>query len=250
MKVAAYVRVSTDGQVGEDRFGLATQKADIKAFAKREGYRIVAWFSDEGVSGSTLERPGLQDLMRRGSEGEFEAMVVAKMDRLSRDLMAQLWLEKELLKVNIEIISASEPFRGQDPMNVLFRQIIGAFAQFERCRITERLSGGRKQKAGQGGYAGGAAALGYRSARGTKRLEVDTDKANTVKRIFAIREEWPDASLRDIAEMLNSEGLLTTQGKPFMAMQVKRVLDREDLYRGTYNYAGIVSPGQHEAILL
>ncbi|MDD1652647.1 MAG: recombinase family protein, partial [Methanomicrobiales archaeon] len=66
-------------------------------------------------------------------------------------------------------------FCGQDPANVLFRQIIGAFAQFEKARITERPSGGRKQKASRGGYAGGAAAMGYKATRGAKALEFDTE---------------------------------------------------------------------------
>jgi site-specific DNA recombinase len=151
MKTAGYLRVSTDGQVGEEnRYGLATQRADIESYARREGHEIVAWFSDEGISGGTPNRPGLMDLISHGAAGEFQGMLIAKMDRLSRDLMMQLWIEKELLKADVEILSASESFCGQDPANVLFRQIIGAFAQFEKARITERLSGGRKQKASRG----------------------------------------------------------------------------------------------------
>lgn len=249
MKVAGYIRVSTENQAGEDRYGLPTQKADIKAYAKREGHEIVAWFSDEGISGGTMDRPALHDMMHRGAAGEFQGMLVAKMDRLSRDLMAQLWIEKELLRSGIEIISVSEPFRGQDPANVLFRQIIGAFAQFEKARITERMSGGRKQKASRGGYAGGSAALGYRAVRGNKSLQVDPAKAETVKRVFTIRREWPDAPLREIADILNAEGHRTAQDKAFTAMQVKRVLDRVDLYRGIYHYAGLSASGQHEAIM-
>lgn len=228
---------------------MATQRADIESYARREGHEIVAWFSDEGISGGTLDRPGLMDLISHGAAGEFQGMLIAKMDRLSRDLMMQLWIEKELLKADVEILSASEPFCGQDPANVLFRQIIGAFAQFEKARITERLSGGRKQKASRGGYAGGAAAMGYKATRGAKALEVDTEKVETVKRVFTIRQEWPGVSLRKIAELLNGEGYTTTRGKAFTPVQVKRVLDREDLYRGICHYAGISSRGQHEAII-
>ena len=163
------------GRLARNRYGLASQRADIERYARREGHEIVAWFSDEGISGGTVDRPGLMDLISHGAAGEFQGMLIAKMDRLSRDLMMQLWIEKELLKADVEILSASELFCGQDPANVLFRQIIGAFAQFEKARITERPSGGRKQKASRGGYAGGAAAMGYKATRGAKALEFDTE---------------------------------------------------------------------------
>jgi len=79
------------------------------------------------VSGATLDRAGLQAMLTDAARGGFQAVVVAKMDRLARDLMAQLWIEKEfqlwiekeLMKAGVEIVSVAEPFRGQDPANVL-----------------------------------------------------------------------------------------------------------------------------------
>ena len=249
MKAAAYIRVSTDGQVGEERFGLEAQRSDVQAFADAHGIEVVEWFEDAGVSGATLDRPGLGALLAATAAGGFGAVLVAKMDRVARDLMAALWIEKELLKAGAEIVSVSEPFRGADPANVLFRQIIGAFAQFEKSRITERMSGGRKQKATRGGYAGGGVPMGYAAERGSKALTVDDDAARTVRRVFELRENAPAASLREIAEALNTEGFTTTTGRPFSKVQVKRVLDRADFYRGAYQYAGIEAPGKHAAIL-
>lgn len=249
IKVAGYLRVSTEGQAGEDRFGLADQQQTIEGFAQTQGMEIVAWYSDEGISGATLDRPGLQSILHEASSGVFQALLVAKMDRIARDLMAQLWIEKELLRHDVEIISASEPFRGQDPANVLFRQVIGAFAQFEKARIAERMTGGRKQKARGGGYAGGAAAIGYRAERGSKVLHLAPEKADTVRHIFELRRQYPEWSLQKLADKLNSEGHTTAQGKPFQKMQVKRVLDRYPFYRGLYRYSGIQAEGKHKAIL-
>jgi DNA invertase Pin-like site-specific DNA recombinase len=171
------------------------------------------------------------------------------MDRLARDLMASLWLEKELLRAGVEVVSVAEPFRGQDAANVLFRQIIGAFAQFEKARITERMTGGRKLKAKAGGYAGGGAPMGYRARRGTKAIDIDADKANTVRRVFELREQNPGASLRALADMLNTEGHTTAQGARFSAVQVMRTLRRRDFYQGGYTYAGVTAQGQHEALI-
>jgi site-specific DNA recombinase len=91
--------------------------------------------------------------------------------------------------------------------------------------------------------------MGYKATRGAKALGVDTEKVETVKQVFTIRQEWPGISLRKIAELLNGEGYTTTRGKAFTPVQVKRVLDREDLYRGLWHYAGLSSRGQHEAII-
>lgn len=248
-KAIGYLRVSTDGQAGEDKFGIQAQQEAIESFARLNGYEITDWYTDEGFSGATLERPGLQALLSASSERKFNVVLVAKMDRIARDLMAQLWIEKELLTNNAELVSVAEPFRGNDPANVLFRQIIGAFAQFEKARITERMSGGRKQKAKTGGYSGGRAAIGYKASRGSKRLEIDEEKTKVVRRVFDLRQTNPVWTLREIAACLNNEGYLTAQNKPFHAMQVKRILDREELYRGIYQYSTVRAVGQHQAII-
>jgi len=247
-KAAGYLRVSTEGQIGEDRFGLEAQREAVEAYAKAEGYEVAEWYVDEAVSGATLDRPELTRLLNDAG-GKFAFVLVAKMDRLARDLMAQLWIEKELLRGNVELISVAEPFRGQDPANVLFRQVIGAFAQFERARIAERMAGGRKQKARGGGYAGGGAPIGYTAEKGAKVLALDAEKAETVRRVFELADANPGASLEALAGMLNAEGHTTAQGAIWRKMQVKRVLDRREFYAGTYTYAGIEAEGRHDAII-
>jgi len=247
-KAAGYLRVSTEGQIGEERFGLEAQREAVEAYAKAEGYEVAEWYVDEAVSGATLDRPELTRLLNDAG-GKFAFVLVAKMDRLARDLMAQLWIEKELLRGNVELISVAEPFRGQDPANVLFRQVIGAFAQFERARIAERMAGGRKQKARGGGYAGGGAPIGYTAEKGAKVLALDAEKAETVRRVFELADANPGASLEALAGMLNAEGHTTAQGAIWRKMQVKRVLDRREFYAGTYTYAGIEAEGRHDAII-
>lgn len=245
----AYLRVSTDSQAEEDRFGLSTQRDQVEAFAAAHGFQVVAWYVDEGISGATLDRPGLRSLLDDVGRLHARAAIVAKLDRISRDLMAQLWIEKELLRTGIELVSATEALRGSDPTAILMRQIIGAFSEFEKARITERFRGGRRSKARTGGYAGGAAPFGYRAERGAKILTVDPSQAETVRRVFVLRADHPEWSLQQLADKLNTEGHTTMQGKPFRRMQVKRILDREAIYLGVYRYTDIEAPGQHDAIL-
>lgn len=248
-RAVGYMRVSTEGQVGEDRLGFAAQREAIAQYAQAQGFEVVAWYSDEGLSGATLERPMLQALLDQAQGSLFQAVIVAKMDRIARDLMAQLWIEKELLKRNVELVSAGEPFRGQDPANVLFRQVIGAFAQFETARIAERMTSGRRQKAALGGYAGGGAPTGYRVRRGGKTLELDPAGVELVTRTFALRELHADWTLQEIANRLNEEAFSGPRGGRMFPMQVKRILDRRAFYGGLYEYSGVQALGQHAAIL-
>jgi site-specific DNA recombinase len=249
VKAAGYLRVSTEGQAGEDKFGLPAQKEAIQGYVESQGIEIVAWYEDDGISGATIDRPGLQQMITDSGENIFDAVLVAKMDRIARDLFYSLFIEKELLLNEVQIISISEPVIGHDPMNTAFRQMMGVFAELEKSMIAARMTGGRKQKARGGGYAGGGAAIGYRAKRGGKVLLLDQEKALTVQRVFELRDKQPTWTLQQLADQLNKEGHTTAQGKKFKSMQVKRILDRKNFYSGTYSYSGIESAGQHEAIL-
>lgn len=70
-----------------------------------------------------------------------------------------------------------------------------------------------------------------------------------MKRLFALRRRYPKLKLAELARRLNTEGYTTKLGKPFTNVQVKRILDRRDLYRGIYRYASVKTVGLHPAIL-
>jgi site-specific DNA recombinase len=247
-RAAGYLRVSTDQQVGPERYGLDSQRADIETYAAAKGYELVTWYTDAGVSGDTLDRPGLVACMDAAAHRSVDLVIVAKLDRLSRDLMGSLWIRKELLRSDVQVLSVAEPFDAEDPAGRLFMQIVCAFAEFEKNRIAQRLSGGRKQKAKRGGYAGGRPALGYTATKGGKVLTLDPVGAAAVQRVYVLRSE--KLSMGKIAAALNREGFTTARGTRWHDMQVKRVLDREPLYSGRYEYAGVIAAqGRHQAIL-
>ena len=247
MQAAAYIRVSTKDQAGEDRFGLADQREIIQRYADAEGIDVTRWYSDEGVSGATVDRDGLQEMLLDAEHGKIQQVIVAKLDRVARDLYIQLWVEKEFMKADVKLVSASEPYSGNNPMETAFRQMAGVFAELEKNMIAMRLKGGRRQKARQGGYAGGKPAIGYTAARGDKILKLDPQKAGAVRRAFELRRSG--MTFQSIADALNQEGHRTAQDCEFKRMQVKRIIDREELYSGQYSYADVRSEGIHEPIL-
>lgn len=102
-------------------------------YAKSNGYELVEWYTDAGVSGSKLSRPGLNACLDAVARHAFDVMIVAKLDRFSRDLMGSLWLRKELLRSEVQVVSVAEPFDADDPAGRLFMQMVSTFAEFERA---------------------------------------------------------------------------------------------------------------------
>jgi DNA invertase Pin-like site-specific DNA recombinase len=248
MRAAGYLRVSSDGQVGPEHFGLDSQRAQIEAYAIANGLELVTWFEDAGISGGTLARPGLVACLKAAAHRTVDVVLVAKMDRLSRDVTDSLVIRSRFLLSNVQVVSVTEPYDPNDPAGVFFMHIMTAMGQLEKSRIKDRLSGGRKAKARQGGYAGGRPALGYTASKGGKVLTVDPVGAAAVQRVYALRSE--NLSLGKIAAALNQEGITTAEGSRWHESQVKRVLDRKPLYEGRYVYADVTAvQGKQQAIL-
>lgn len=235
-----YIRVSTEDQA-TNGYGLAAQEDSVRSYCQAMGYELAGIIHDDGQSGFTMERPGLQEVCRLAGSGRLARVVVYKLDRISRRLRDILNLvEGELEPAGASIVSVKEQFDTSSPTGRLMFQLLGSFAEFERSLITARTMDGRKRKASEGGYAGGQPGLGYRARRGTGALEVDEEKAATVRRCLELRDAHPDWSLRQLADAINQEGHTTAQGKRFTAMQVKRVLDRRPLYEGrAIQFAGV-----------
>lgn len=224
-RVIGYLRVSTDMQA-EKGLGLDIQRRAITAWAKAEGQKIVAWYSDEGISGTNgLDtRPGLAAAFRDLEDDRAEILAVYRLDRLARKLASQeTWIER-LERAGRQVVSVTEPHVGDDEMRALVRQILGAVAQYERAVIVRRMQSGRAAKAANGGYAYGSPAFGQR-AEG-KALVSDETEQQAVIRIGELRQAGK--SLREIVETLTADGIQTKHGKDWHPMTVKRVLARLD----------------------
>jgi len=247
MNVVAYIRVSTDGQCGDDKFGLDVQRKTIKEYCEKNGYNILRWFEDEGESGAK-ERPGFDEIVYgEVSNPPYEAVIVAKSDRVARDINIYYYYKMMLCKKDIKLISIAEDF-GQFGV---FANMLEAFtlcvAEMERENINKRTSGGRKIKAAQGGYSGGRAPMGYKVSNGG--LVINEDEAPAVRRIFELRDN--KVTLLDIVDILNKEGFKTRAGKNFLISTVQGVVNNRKTYEGWYRYGkdGEWVKGQHEPIL-
>ena len=184
---AIYVRVSTEDQ-GKG-FSIPTQIEACQKLAEREGYTVpeAHVFIDEGISGTTMERPGLHRLRELVQMQTIAVAIVYDPDRLSRNLGHQLLLAEEFERASVKLLIVSHPLE-QGPEGWLFFQMRGALAEYERAKILERMNRGIIGRAKAGNPWGGRAPLGYRAIREPHRArwEVDDEGAALVQRIFAM----------------------------------------------------------------
>lgn len=244
MKVVAYMRVSTDGQTGEDKFGLDAQRETIIKFCESKDYEIVEWYIDT-ISGAKEYRPEFDRLL--SEVGDIaSAVVVAKNDRIARDVYIYFAYKNELRKKNVEVISVAEDFGALGSYAVILDAMLAAIAEVERRNINSRTSGGRTQKAKQGGYSGGRVPYGYSASN--HQLIVNEDEAKLVRGIYELRGKG--VTMKSIAEMINAKGYRTRKGGEFSIANIQSILSNENTYKGMYKYGNSDWVlGEHQAIL-
>lgn len=227
MKAAAYIRVSTEEQL--KGFGLDVQRERIHYYAKFRGITIKKWYVDSGISAKTTQRPGLQQMILDIQKKKYDALIVYKLDRLSRSLRDLLnLLEDSLNPYKCEFISVTEQFDTSVPQGKLMVQLLGSFAEFERNLIVERTWNGKLVKAQQGGYTGGEPPYGFK-AEG-KKLVPDPEKLTLVNRVIKMRKGR--YSYEDIAKKLNEEAMyLPKRGKQWYAKSIYNMVHNKKYYQ-------------------
>lgn len=244
-----YIRVSTAGQTTEDKYGIEAQKFDIMNYCIRNDYTLTKWYIDGGVSGVVEERKELDKILFGEDDNvpPIETVIVAKSDRLARDINLYFYYKFVLQKKNIDLLSVQEDFGSMGAFAGVLQSLTMFIAEQERTNIAKRTSAGRSMKAKSGGYAGGRAPYGYRVEN--SQLVVRDDEAEMVKRIFELRESG--LTLQDIADLLSDEGCRSRSNKRFGASQIKSVLSNQKTYEGQYKYGDNMMwvQGVHEPIL-
>jgi DNA invertase Pin-like site-specific DNA recombinase len=232
MRLAAYLRVSTDAQA--EGLGLEVQERSIRQWADRYDHKIGNAFTDAGISGSNgLDtRAGLANALASLKQGLAKGLVVYRLDRLARDLIVQEQLLAECWRNGWAVYSTSESEAQYltddpaDPSRKLIRQVLGAVAEYERSMISLRLRSGRARKAEAGKFAYGAPPYGWQAVYG--ELVPVADEQATLARIRALR--GAGKSLRQIANMLTAEGIMPRRGREWHPRVLARLAERPNAY--------------------
>ena len=240
---ACYVRVSTDNQL--ENYSIEEQTARLKAYCKAKDITIVKFFTDGGYSGGSINRPALQQLLREIENKNVDAVIVYKLDRLSRSQKDTLMLiEDQFLANNVDFISINENFDTSTPFGRAMIGILSVFAQLEKDQITERFTMGRIGRAKNGYYHGGGyAPTGYDYVDGS--LVVNEYEALQVKELY--KRFASGHTIYDCWQYM-SKNYTTKYGAWKSELLIRNVLKNE-VYLGKVKFKGIAYQGNHIPII-
>jgi DNA invertase Pin-like site-specific DNA recombinase len=225
-RAIGYVRVSTEEQAREG-ISLDAQAGKIRAYAEAKDLTLLDVIHDEGLSGKDMRRPGLERLVAACQAGNIEAVVVTKLDRLTRRTRDLLFLVEDIFQVHqVALHSLYETIDTSTASGRFFLRIMGALAEMERELISERTAAALAHKKANGERLG-AAPLGFRLGNGNG-LEPVPEELASVRRLLGLwRGGW---SYRRISDKLNEEGLQTQRGGRWHHTTVARVVHRRTKY--------------------
>lgn len=218
-RVVAYVRVSTDRQAGEGH-SLDAQAARLKAYATAFGLEIVALEVDAGASAGSLDRPGLQAALKRLEAGEAGALLIVKLDRLTRSVRDLCDLVDTYFREDYSLMSVSEQIDTRSAAGRMMLNLLTTIGQWEREAIGERTSAVMQHMKASGAFTGGWPPYGFDEVNG-QLVENESEQA-VVRRVRELRGYG--TSLRSIASSLTDVGVFARNGKPFDAKQIARML--------------------------
>lgn len=245
-RACVYTRVSTDAQGEDGKVSLPEQERMAKACIESKGWKYVGTYEDNGYTGRNTNRPALQEMLSAVRKGEVDAIVIFKLDRLSRRQKDTLTIiEDELLKNDVDLVSLRETLDTSTPWGRAMIGVLASFNQLESENIAQRTAMGRYATAREGGYAGGKPPLGYRVVDG--QLVIVPEEAEIVRLVFSLRAEGK--TLMGITDELNKRGYRSKKGNEFKHSAIQTILSNEDTYRGNYKYGKESCENTHEPIL-
>ena len=220
MHAIGYVRVSTDRQA-EQGVSLEAQEAKIRAMATVQSAELLDVIVDGGESAKSLNRPGLQRLLALINTGKVQAVIVAKLDRLTRSVKDLCALLELFEKRKVALISVAESLDTGSAAGRLVITIMAAVSQWEREAIGERTRDALQHKRGQGERVGNIA-FGSRLSDDGQHLEPDPAEQEALAEIQRLRRKG--TTLRGIATALNHREFRTRRGTAWRLESVARVL--------------------------
>lgn len=236
-KIAAiYIRVSTDAQA-EEGYSIDAQKEQLAAYCVSKGLKNYEFYIDGGWSGSNINRPEIQRLIKDSQEGKISHCVVYKLDRLSRSQKDTLFLiEDVFIPNNVSFVSLNETLDTSTPMGKLMIGILSAFAQLERENIRLRTRMGMKERVKDGFWMGGGRIpFGYDYDK-NQGILVPNNDAEKVKKIYSLYIEGKSPQVIANILDLKYEKLVT------------QILTRKSNY-GIIEYNGEEYVGRHQPII-
>lgn len=243
-KVALYVRVSTTSQL-EEGYSIDEQKAKLESYCDIKDWHVYKVYTDGGFSGSTTDRPALEQLVQDAQSKLFDTVLVYKLDRLSRSQKDTLYLIEDIfLKNNIEFVSLLENFDTSTPFGRAVIGLLSVFAQLEREQIKERMQSGKlgRAKAGKS-MMWAKTSYGYNYDKETGSMTINEYEALAVKEIYS--SYLAGMSITKLRDKINEE----YPKQPAWSYRTIRGILANPVYCGLNQYKGQTFQGTHKAII-
>jgi site-specific DNA recombinase len=225
----------------------------VQQYCASKGWTVYKIFT-ETKTGATLEREQLSQLLHDAEDHKFDVVAVTKLDRISRSVRDFLELDETFTRLGIDVVVTTQNIDTTSPAGKMQRNIMLAFAEFERDMIADRTRERLFDRAQKGYWGGGNVLLGYDVV--DKKLIVNEKEAVLVKQIFESYLENP--STRKVAQLLNEQGFRTKVrhtkggktlgGSLFNSQNIYDMLNNR-IYIGFVNYKDQLFKGFHEAII-
>ena len=226
MKAAIYCRYSSDNQREES---IEAQIRAIKEYAQKNKIYIVKIYTDEARSATNANRPQFQKLIKESRLGQFNLLIVHKLDRFARDRYDSAFYKRELKKNGVRLLSVLENL-DDSPESIILESVLEGMAEYYSANLSREVIKGMRETALQCKHTGGKPPLGYAVAE-DKTYIINNDTAPIVRLIFSMYAN--NKGYSDIINKLNSEGYKTQTGRAFGKNSLHEILKNEK-YRGIY----------------
>ncbi|WP_026784158.1 recombinase family protein [Pleomorphomonas koreensis] len=248
LRCAVYTRKSSEEGLEQEFNSLHAQREACESYIASQ--RSVGWvlirdqYDDGGISGGTLERPALKQLLADIEDGLIDVVVVYKIDRLSRSLMDFSKLVEIFDRNDVTFVSVTQSFNTTTSMGRLTLNILLSFAQFEREVTAERIRDKIRASRQKGMWMGGIVPLGYRVEK--RKLVIEETEAATVRMIFERFVAIGSATV--LAKTLAAEDVRTRRSKLIDKGYLYKLLNNR-VYIGEAVHKGKSYPGEHQPII-
>ena len=233
MKAVIYARFSSEKQTEQSIEG---QVRVCREYATRNGYEIVRIYDDHAVTGRNDNRPKFQQMLSDSEKHEFEAVLVYKLDRFSRNRYDSAHNKSLLKKNGVKVVSATENI-SDNPEGILLESLLEGLAEYYSAELAQKVKRGIRESLLKGQFLGGQIPYGYDII--DKKYVINQKEAEIVRKIHT--QYLSGDSIQEIIRQLNSHHVTNKKGGKFKFHQVYNILTKE-IYIGTLKGADLVLP--------
>ena len=226
MNAVIYARYSSDNQREESIEG---QLRECKEYAHQNGITVVRTYIDRALSAKTDSRPQFQQMIHDSATHTFEAVLVWKLDRFSRNRYDSAHYKRILKNNRVHVVSVTEPI-SNTPEGIMLESLLEGMAEYYSAELAEKVSRGHKENALKAKFNGGPVPLGYR-IDSEHHYQIDPATAPVVQEAF--QRYAAGESIRSIIESLNARGIRNGRGNPFTKNSFQTLLKIAGIWANT-----------------